>query len=261
MFRQCKAVLFDAVGTLIYPQPPVAQAYYQAGRQFGSKLTIESIEDRFRKAFFKQDQADQLKYEGTVSRQSESMANQKRPDPATKEHTISVERHPTSHVREQDRWRNIIREIFDDVQQPEGDLFSCLWSHFGDSRNWSLYDDVKATWQHLAASEIRLGIASNFDNRLLKICRDLRPLDQAQEVFCSSEVGFPKPSPRFFQEVASRMQLHPSEILMVGDDRENDLTGPLAAGWQGLHLNRAAMGTDANTITSLEDLLVLLAPN
>ena len=261
MFRQCKAVLFDAVGTLIYPQPSVAQAYFLAGRQFGSKLTVDSIEDRFRNALCKQDQADQLKYEGTGSRKSELAVDQTLPDPVTKEHTIRLERHPTSQVREQDRWRTIIREVFDDVQQPEGDLFSYLWTHFGDSRNWSLYDDVQVTWQHLAASELRLGIASNFDNRLLTICQNLTPLDQTRDVFCSSEVGFPKPSPHFFQEVAARMQLHPSEILMVGDDRENDLTGALTAGGQGLHLKRDTIGTETNTITSLEDLLVLLAPD
>lgn len=261
MFRQCKAVLFDAVGTLIYPQPSVAQAYYQAGRQFGSNLTIDVVKDRFRKAFSKQDQADKPKSAEKASRNSESIVNGTRSGPATKENVTGLERHPTSNVREQDRWRNIIREVFDDVQQAEDGLFSHLWGHFGDSRNWSLYDDVQATWQQLTASNMRLGIASNFDNRLLTICQKLRPLDQTREVFCSSEVGFSKPSPRFFQEVASQMQLQPSELLLVGDDRENDLAGALAAGWQGLHLNRTAIASDAHTITSLKGLLVLLAPH
>ena len=56
------------------------------------------------------------------------------------------------------------------------------------------------------------------------------------------------------------MNLHPSEILLVGDDLENDLTGALAAGWQGLHLNRTATGSEPHTITSLKRLLALLAP-
>ena len=261
MFRKCKAVLFDAVGTLIYPHPTVAQAYYQAGRQFGSHLTIDVIDNRFRQAFLKQEQADRLEYEQKPIRNSENEEYAERTSPTIKENPISLERHETSEVRERNRWRNIIIDVFDDVQQPEDRLFTHLWDHFGDSRNWSLYDDVQTTWPHLVVSGRRLGIASNFDARLLKICQTLPPLDVAQEVFCSSDIGFPKPSPRFFHEVESRLQLHPSEILLVGDDRENDLFGALTAGWQGLHLNRNGMASGHHTITCLEDLLVLLAPS
>ena len=260
MYPACKAVLFDAIGTLIYPQPSVAEAYHQAGCQFGSHLTVNVIADRFRKALCKQEQADKLRYDKQANRDSESMVNEQRSIPATKKYATNLERRPTSDVREQDRWRNIICEVFSDVEHPEDGLFTHLWNYFGDSHNWSLYDDVPATWQHLTASKIRLGIASNFDTRLLNICQELQPLDQTREVFCSSEVGFPKPSPRFFQEITSQMNLHPSEILLVGDDLENDLTGALAAGWQGLHLNRTATGSEPHTITSLSRLLALLAP-
>ena len=43
-------ILFDAVGTLIYADPPVARVYRDAGRRAGFRATIEQIEWRFRQA-------------------------------------------------------------------------------------------------------------------------------------------------------------------------------------------------------------------
>ena len=47
-----RGVLFDAVGTLIYPDPPVAEAYRSIGRRFGSRLSVEQIAARFPAGLF-----------------------------------------------------------------------------------------------------------------------------------------------------------------------------------------------------------------
>src|SRR5207253_3715625 len=46
-----RAVVFDAVGTLITPDPPAPAVYAEVGRKFGSRLGVEVIAARFRAAF------------------------------------------------------------------------------------------------------------------------------------------------------------------------------------------------------------------
>src|SRR5438309_3573496 len=53
-----RAVVFDAVGTLIYPQPPAAVVYAQVGQQLGSRRTVEEIGARFAVAFQQEELID-----------------------------------------------------------------------------------------------------------------------------------------------------------------------------------------------------------
>ena len=75
-----RCVLFDAVGTLIYPDPPVAEVYHAAAREFGSRLTVHDLGPRFRTAL-----------------QSEQTGNPA--DPA------ALNRPPTSEALERERWQ------------------------------------------------------------------------------------------------------------------------------------------------------------
>ena len=259
MYRDCKAILFDAVGTLIYPDPAVAVAYYQAGFEYGSRLSVSNIRTRFRDAFSRQESTDRAKTAVDHDTTTEYVPEPPPLGPDKCAQSICLDRQPTSESRERNRWRQIIQDVFEDVPQADQGLFSQLWQHFGQSHNWSLFDDVEVLWSRLRSTGRVLGIASNFDSRLSAICRKLPPLDHASSVFCSSDIGFPKPSPHFFREIESRLHMRPCEILLVGDDWENDLCGALAAGWHGLHLDRSATHDDQHTITSLEELLAVLA--
>ena len=46
-----RVILFDAVGTLIFPLPPVAEAYHRVGCEFGSSRSLAEIKQRFREAY------------------------------------------------------------------------------------------------------------------------------------------------------------------------------------------------------------------
>src|SRR5687767_6525522 len=107
-------ILFDAVGTLIYPDPPVAEVYLAAGRKFGSQLAAEDVAARFRSA---------------LAAEFDSASDFTRP--------------PTSEFAELARWRRIVSAIFDDVPSPHASrLFQTLWLHFAEPAHWRLYDDV-----------------------------------------------------------------------------------------------------------------------
>ena len=202
-----RAVLFDAVGTLIHPHPPVAQAYAQLGREFGSALGDEEIDARFRGAWAAEEARDaELDYR-------------------------------TGEKREQERWRNIVESLFDDVEDKPG-LFAALWDHFAAAENWGVFPDVAPAWERLRACDLQLGIASNFDLRLHVLCKRLPPLDGASRVIVSSLLGRRKPHPEFFAKAAAMMKLPPEQILFVGDSLELDYRPALSAGMSAVLLER-----------------------
>ena len=49
-----KAVFFDAVGTLIHPEPSAATVYHSVGMRHGSRLDHATVKARFRAAFRRQ---------------------------------------------------------------------------------------------------------------------------------------------------------------------------------------------------------------
>lgn len=214
-----RAILFDAVGTLIYPDPPVAEAYHRAGQTLVSKWTRAEIAQRFRAA---------------------------------------IKRHPqgstTSEKLERERWERIVYDVIDDVADPQRQLLDQLWRHFGSAGSWRLYDDVAPVWLGLARRGYVLGVASNFDSRLRAICRGLPLLDECEHLFVSSEIGFPKPEFRFYRAVEEQLGLPAEQILLVGDDFDADIAGPRAAGWQTMWLRREENEFATEWIRSLREI-------
>ena len=219
-----RLILFDAVGTLIYPAEPVARTYGRIGRSFGSRYSNEVIASRFRHAFSRQEHVDQRK-----------LAWQ------------------TSEHRERQRWHEIIGEVFDDVPHRQDAILKELWGFYATTSAWRLFDDVSVCWIRLEALGFEIGIASNFDSRLTTICAGLKPLDQCQRVFISSRVGFRKPAESFFRAVETQLDAS-AEITLVGDDPRNDLQGAHAAGWHGVLLSRDKSKHTTASIKSLVDL-------
>jgi putative hydrolase of the HAD superfamily len=198
-----RIILFDAVGTLIHVRPSVAEVYRRVGLRYGSQLTAEQIGRRFRESLARHQNGGR-----------------------------------TNEPRERQRWRTIVAEVLDDIPQAGDHPFEELWDAFRQPEQWSLYNDVAEVWEELRCRGRVLGIASNFDSRLRTICQGLPLLRDAENIFISSEIGFPKPHPQFFHGVQRALRAEPREILLVGDSVEYDVEGALSAGWQAYHLDR-----------------------
>lgn len=205
-----RVVLFDAVGTVIYPSPPVAEAYHAAGARHGSMLPVTEIKTRFRQALLKLDAF---------------------PDGAAT--------WTTSEAGERERWRRIVEQVFDDIPQHDR-LFDELWDHFAAPPHWALFDDVPDCWRRLTAAGLSIGLASNFDARLEGICHSLPPLSTCDRVFVSSRLGHRKPGPGFFRTIERELDCRAEELLLVGDDPANDHAAALAAGWHAVLIDRCA---------------------
>lgn len=194
-----RAVFFDAVGTLITPDPPVAQAYAEAGRRHGCELPSELVLQRFRQAFR---------------------------DEARKDAILGG---ATSEERERQRWQAIVGNVFEHCPSVES-IFTDLYEHFARPSAWRLTEGAGVTLAELLGRGLSLGIASNFDHRLISIADGFPELLPIQHRVISSEIGWLKPSAGFFEAVIRSAGCPASEILFVGDDRINDYTGANAAG-------------------------------
>lgn len=204
-----RGVVFDVVGTLVEPAPPVAEAYLAAARRHGVDPDLEKIRRGFRDAWRRQEAFD----------------------------AAAAKPFATSREREQDRWRRIVADVFDG--HPAGEaIFRDLWDHFGRPDAWRELPAGRRLVRCAINARITVAIASNFDDRLFAIARELEPLSWADHVFASSEIGWRKPAAGFFRWIEERLGLAPSELLIVGDDPELDIAAGRRAGWHVHPLGR-----------------------
>lgn len=196
------AVVFDAVGTLIEPDPTVAAAYGRIGREFGSGLDDATIGRRFRAAF----RREEIRDAGTGWR--------------------------TDEARERDRWERIVTAVLDDITDRPA-CFEALWDHFARPGSWRV-TPLAGRVAGLLARGATVGIASNFDRRLLDVVAGQPQLAGVRFVLASSVIGARKPSPRFFAAVAAACDRPAAEILYVGDDPLKDVAAARACGLQAV---------------------------
>lgn len=220
-------VFFDAVGTLIHPDPPAPAVYAAVGQRFGSRLDVGEIATRFRAAFRRQEEIDRL-------------AGWR-----------------TDEARELARWHAIVEETLTDAVDAEG-CFQALYAHFADPRAWKASADVGPTLQVLEARGWRIGLASNFDARLYGVAAGLPELALVQTIVVSAAVGWRKPAAEFFRTAAESARMEQQKIVFVGDDLINDYNGARAAGLSAVLYDpeEACQDSAARRIAHLGDLLV-----
>ena len=203
-------VFLDFVGTIAFPQPDVTAVYFETGLRFGSHLDRVEIGKRFRELY------------------SLHFLEPRRSAPNGLKTDDGLER---------GRWFDLVTSLFDDVADATT-LFQTLWDHFALPTSWALYPDVGSALANLKRFGLRIGVASNFDSRLLSICRNKPELKPVEWVFLSSVIGWNKPSPRFFEAVAARVSAESHELIMVGDHEVHDYQTPMSSGWTSFHLVR-----------------------
>ena len=198
-----RAVFFDAVGTVINPEPSAADAYVEIGRRFGSQLAPAEVRQRFLASFKGQEEFDSR-------------------------HGLRTEEE-----RERQRWQCIVTEVLDDVADREG-CFQALYDHFALPASWRWEREAAEVFRALAEMGYQVGIASNFDHRLRGLVGGSGGLPGVQHLVISSEVGWKKPARQFFARLCEGVRLAPEQVLIVGDDPDNDFAGARAAGLPAL---------------------------
>jgi len=197
-----QAVFFDAIGTLLTPNPAPADVYTEVGRRHGSELARAEIAQRFRQAFRAEEEKD---FEAGWKVDAE---------------------------REYLRWSNIVASVFQGTGAAglANAIFLELWEHFAQPEAWRVDPDACAVLAEFSKHGNLLGIASNFDGRLHRLLDAMPELNLISKRILSAEVGWRKPDRRFFDAVIRAAECPPDRLMFIGDDPVNDYRPALEAG-------------------------------
>jgi len=209
--RGIRAVVFDAVGTLMYPQPSVAEAYRCAMlRHCGVSVSPDRVSAVIRESL----------------------------NARSTGHDLS-----TSEPAEHEFWAQLIRDFCPDSKGFQA-CFDDLFAHFARPDSWGCFSDVDTLFSDLRRTGLKVAIASNFDLRLNSVCDGLAAISDADCRVISSVVGWRKPAAEFFAAATKELGISAEQTLMVGDDLLNDVRGATAAGLRAAWIRRGSSSSE-----------------
>ncbi|MCX6922501.1 MAG: HAD-IA family hydrolase [Verrucomicrobia bacterium] len=212
-----RAVTFDVGGTLIEVWPSVGHVYAEVAARHGIiDLSAKVLERRFAAA-----------WRGAKK---------------------------FSHSRS--GWARLVDATFRGLtdRPPSRTFFPELYARFTSPNVWHVFEDVVPTLDALAARGVKLGVISNWDERLRPLLEELKLADYFQAIVVSREVGASKPSRAIFKQAIRMLGLPPADILHVGDSLSMDVQGARDSGLSAVLLDRTAGVATARQIRSLREL-------
>lgn len=189
-----KALLVDAVGTLVVPSQPMAQIYREIGEKYGVKYSEAEILDRYRWAYGQPWLRSRLRY-----------VDDGRPF-----------------------WQFIVSSS---TGCSDSQYFEELYQYYTTDKAWQLVDpDAEKVFTALREAGVKTAVVSNFDTRLRSVLQALNCHNWFDVLAVSAEVAAEKPNPTIFLKACESLGVNPEDAVHVGDDRRNDIWGARDAG-------------------------------
>ncbi len=102
----------------------------------------------------------------------------------------------------------------------------------------SLYSETIRVLDELKARGIKLGLISNLSTPYKKPLFGLGLDKYFDQIILSCDVGFRKPEREIYGMMIDKLSVHPSFVLMAGNNVRDDVEGPESAGIDAIHLDR-----------------------
>jgi putative hydrolase of the HAD superfamily len=210
------AITFDVGGTLIECWPSVGHIYAEVAARHGFVVSPSLLNRRFKAAW-------------------QAFQNFR-------------------HTRSQ--WAELVDLTFGDLIEPPPSqtFFPELYQRFSEPDAWHVYEDVLPALQLLKSRGLKLGIVSNWDDRLRPLLRHLNLDVYFETVVVSCEMGACKPAREIFASACAALGCAPENTLHVGDNLEMDLRGAQSAGLQALQIRRGIEHPSVTELGSLREL-------
>jgi len=211
-----EVILFDAAGTLFQVKEPVPEVYASFARDFGWDLEAHRVKDAFRSVWARMPGPNWEIQEG---------------DP------------------EKIWWESLVRRVLTAAGLPDPQrefpvYFESLWNHYARASAWELYPEVEEVLSRLQG-EFRLGVLSNFDDRLFPVLDGLGIRELFDYVTISSHVRARKPAAAIFEKALQVHSVAPERALHVGDEPHADWSGARSAGIWWFELCRPEINLSA----------------
>jgi len=237
MYKNVKLITFDAMNTLFTTKLPPGMSYYHAAKKMFPHLKEETEEislcvtNNFKEVY--------KIYYG--------------------EYTLNGQSKETCKMF----WEGVIGKTLyksgvDLTEIEMKNVTDQLYGEYSTSKYWKPFNETHKVLDKLHAKGTRLGIVSNFDERLENVLKSLDLMKYMEFViFPPVTKGLGKPNPRVFQQLLKEYaNCKPEEIVHIGDDKENDFIAAKKAGIKPLLLDKFNTQSDPNyiTMTSLNDI-------
>ncbi|KAH9424365.1 haloacid dehalogenase-like hydrolase domain-containing protein 3 [Dermatophagoides pteronyssinus] len=204
MFKSIRLLSFDITKTLITTSNEIGAEFMKIASKYGLSPKCDDTVSRLNESFNKN-----FKH-----------LNKQLPNFGLKANMTSEE-----------WWTRLIQLSFADIgynetsdQQKLQQASQQLYKYFSRGNLWHLNPDARELLSELRKQkpEITLAVASNFDERLETILRDLDIRHFFNFMFVSRQCGLAKPDQEFFRHILKTVEVRPNEYLHIGDDVEND---------------------------------------
>lgn len=143
-------------------------------------------------------------------------------------------------------WRRYLDRVCALLDLPAPSRFAAaeLFHRFASAEPWEVFGDVVTVLDALVARGYRLGVLSNWDERLPEVLSSLGLRDHFAVVVTSVDVGCEKPDARLFEQGVAALGVSAERTLHVGDRQLEDVEGAEAAGLQAWRVDRPEAGLD-----------------
>ncbi|HVT60137.1 MAG TPA: HAD family hydrolase [Thermoanaerobaculia bacterium] len=151
-------------------------------------------------------------------------------------------------------WQRFLERLCEHLDSPPPSRFAAaeLFHRCGRAEAWEVYPEVPGVLDELRRRGLRLGVISNWDERLPGLLEQLDLARRLDAVVYSSAAGIEKPDARIFRQALAalartgrrgrqkslRAGLPPACALHVGDHPLNDVEGAQAAGMRAVRVLR-----------------------
>jgi len=189
-----KALFVDAAGTLLRPREPIGVTYTRFARARGHAVDPVEVEHRWRAS---------MKGAGALRQQGDGRVF----------------------------WSRVVAES---VGVEDHALFEQLYAWYALPKAWWIDSEALHVLGRVARQGVRLGIISNWDNRLRTLYQRFALERMFSVLVCSAELGIEKPDPWIFKIACRTAGVSPRQAIHIGDDPEKDVAGANRAGLLGM---------------------------
>jgi putative hydrolase of the HAD superfamily len=203
-----KALLLDALGTLVRLDPPAPRLRHELARRFGLQVSEAQAADAI---------AAEIRYYRAHLDEGGDAAS------------LAA-------------LRRRCAEVVRDALPPSGALSaiegSALTEALLNSLHFTAFDDAQPVVAAARAAGLRVVVASNWDVSLHDVLRRVGLAELVDGIVTSAEAGARKPAPAVFESALRLAGAAPPEAVHVGDSVDEDVHGALGAGIEPVLLSR-----------------------
>jgi putative hydrolase of the HAD superfamily len=223
-----RAILLDALGTLVELEPPAPRLRSELSRRFGLELPVAACEQAVDAeiAFYRAHLDD--------GRDPESLAALRR------------------------RCASVLRGALPGGSQNAALDLDAVTEALLASLRFRPYDDVRPALSDWRGQGVRLVVVSNWDVSLHDVLARVGLAPLLDGVVTSAEACARKPDPAIFERALRLAGVRPEEAVHAGDSADEDVAGARAAGIEPVLVRRGDAGAavpGVRTIKSLGELV------